>query len=60
MVVTVGYLVVAWLVGPPAGDDPWRSLGFEWRSPSPPPEENYTHAMDWRVGAYDYDEEPPP
>ncbi len=45
MVLTVTYLVVGWIAGPPAGDNPWRSLGFEWRTDyTPPPEDNFPYA----------------
>ena len=42
-----GYLVpmlyLAWSLrwGQRAGDDPWEAPGLEWRTPSPPPTENF-------------------
>ncbi len=60
MVLTVTYLFVAWIAGRRAGDNPWQSRGFEWRTPSPPPEHNYDAMPDWSRSAYDYGEEPPP
>jgi len=38
------YLVLALRFGAVAGDNPWRSKGFEWASPSPPPKHNF-HQM---------------
>jgi cytochrome c oxidase subunit I len=57
LVITVGYLLVAWFVGKPAGQNPWRSRGFEWRSASPPPEHNFEEPPEWGpAGPYDYAE----
>jgi cytochrome c oxidase subunit 1 len=58
MLLTLGYLAVAVLRGKRVGDNPWRSLGFEWRSPSPPRHHNFAEPPRWTRGAYDYDEEP--
>ncbi len=57
MATTLGYLIYAFVRGPKSGDNPWRSLSFEWRSPSPPPPENFPETPRWTVGAYAYDEE---
>jgi cytochrome c oxidase subunit 1 len=54
MVTTLGYLVVACFRGPPAGDNPWRSRSFEWRTPSPPPKANFSEPPQWPTGPYDY------
>ena len=35
------YLAWSWKYGKPAGPNPWRTTGLEWRSPSPPPRENF-------------------
>jgi cytochrome c oxidase subunit 1 len=56
LLLVVGYLAVAWLRGPPAGDNPWQSRSFEWRVPSPPPVHNFVAAPVWRRGPYDYDD----
>jgi cytochrome c oxidase subunit I len=56
MVVTLGYLVVAIVRGRPAGANPWQSKSFEWRSPSPPPHDNFEAVPDWTDGPYDYDD----
>ncbi|MDB4956807.1 MAG: Cytochrome-c oxidase [Myxococcales bacterium] len=54
MLATLGYLTVAIFNGRPAGPNPWRSKSYEWRSPSPPPPENFDAAPDWTDGPYDY------
>jgi cytochrome c oxidase subunit 1 len=59
MIVTLAYLVVAIVRGRPAGANPWRSKSFEWRSPSPPPHQNFEVVpawSAWRDGPYGYDE----
>ena len=56
MFTTLGYLVVALRNGRPAGPNPWRSMSFEWRSPSPPPPENFDEPPEWIEGPYDYEE----
>ncbi|HUJ62850.1 MAG TPA: cbb3-type cytochrome c oxidase subunit I [Kofleriaceae bacterium] len=54
LVVTLVYLIAAIKNGKPAGANPWRSASFEWRSPSPPPPENFAEPPRWDRGAYDY------
>jgi cytochrome c oxidase subunit 1 len=54
MAVTLGYLGYALFRGPRAGDNPWRSRGFEWRTPTPPPVHNFAGTPDLEPGAYDY------
>jgi cytochrome c oxidase subunit 1 len=56
MVITLIYLVVAVFWGREAGANPWRSMSFEWRSPSPPPEQNFEGVPEWKAGPYDYQE----
>jgi len=56
MAITLGYLVVAIIKGPPAAANPWRSKSFEWRSPSPPPPENFDHVPMWTDNPYSYEE----
>jgi cytochrome c oxidase subunit 1 len=53
---TLAYLIVAWRRGPIAGDNPWRSAGFEWRTTSPPPEHNFITPLAVEPDAYDYPE----
>ena len=59
MLLTFVYLVVALFRGKTAGDNPWRSKSFEWRTPSPPPEHNFDAVPEWSEGAYAYDERGP-
>jgi len=56
LLTVLGYLIVAAVRGAPAGDNPWRSKSFEWRTPSPPPPENFVEPPVWREGAYSYEE----
>jgi cytochrome c oxidase subunit I len=35
------YLIWSMRYGAPAGDNPWRSTGLEWQTPSPPPTHNF-------------------
>ena len=42
------------LRGRRAGDDPWGSLSFEWRTSSPPPRDNFTTPLVPVPGPYDY------
>ena len=57
LVVTLCYLGVAFWTGKPCGPNPWRSKGFEWRSPSPPPHENFPVPPEWTDDAYSYPED---
>jgi cytochrome c oxidase subunit I len=57
LLTTLGYIVVAFWTGKPSGPNPWRSACFEWRSPSPPPHENFTEVPQWTTGPYDYPED---
>jgi cytochrome c oxidase subunit 1 len=61
LVITLAYLLWSLRNGPPA-DNPWRSLGFEWRTPSPPPRDNWIVPPVFTGGPYDYhrEETPPP
>ncbi|UCE65235.1 MAG: cytochrome c oxidase subunit I [Candidatus Zixiibacteriota bacterium] len=49
------YLIYAVFKGPPAGDNPWGALTFEWRTTSPPPKENFKETPTLTHGPYDYD-----
>jgi cytochrome c oxidase subunit 1 len=57
MILTLTYVLVAFFHGPPAGDNPWRSRSFEWRTSSPPPEENFDQIPQLTRGPYDYGED---
>jgi cytochrome c oxidase subunit 1 len=54
MIITFIYLTEALVRGPRAGNNPWGSRGFEWRTTSPPPTHNFTAEPDFKIGAYDY------
>lgn len=54
---TIPFIVNAiwsWISGSPAGDNPWRSLTFEWLTTSPPPVENFEEIPVLAIGPYDY------
>jgi cytochrome c oxidase subunit 1 len=48
------YLVYALRSGRYSGDNPWKSRGFEWRTPSPPPEHNFLEPPTYDHGPHDY------
>ena len=50
----LAYLVWSMRYGKNAVSNPWRATGLEWRTPSPPPTENFpvTPTVTWE--AYDY------
>ena len=48
------YLLQSLRSGAKASDNPWGSMGFEWRTPSPPPVENFDTPLDLEIGPYDY------
>ncbi|MBX3226601.1 MAG: cbb3-type cytochrome c oxidase subunit I [Labilithrix sp.] len=54
MLLIAAYLAWSLFRGARAGDNPWRSRSFEWRTPSPPPKENFVRPPRFDVGAYDY------
>ena len=63
-IVMAGYLAWSLKNGEKAPANPWGSLGLEWRTPSPPPLENFEEMPDLTTGPYDYhlvyaDEAPP-
>ncbi|MDF5720290.1 MAG: cbb3-type cytochrome c oxidase subunit I [Rhizonema sp. PD37] len=37
----IANIVVSWLRGPKAVDNPWHATGLEWKTSSPPPKENF-------------------
>ncbi|HEX4750611.1 MAG TPA: cytochrome c oxidase subunit I [Bryobacteraceae bacterium] len=49
------YLIWSWKYGKPAGPNPWRAVGLEWTTSSPPPPHNFkeTPVVYWR--AYDFE-----
>jgi cytochrome c oxidase subunit I len=48
------YFLASLRWGAKAPDNPWGSLGFEWRTPTPPPVENHETPLDLEIGPYDY------
>ncbi|MEO6420284.1 MAG: cbb3-type cytochrome c oxidase subunit I, partial [Polyangiaceae bacterium] len=54
LLITLFYLAYALFRGPVAGDNPWCSRSFEWRTASPPPTHNFHGQPDFTIGAYDY------
>jgi cytochrome c oxidase subunit I len=48
------YLLISLKWGPVAGANPWRSRGFEWNTPSPPPPENFAETPIFTHGPHDY------
>jgi cytochrome c oxidase subunit 1 len=54
LAITLAYLVVALFTGERVGDNPWGSMSYEWRTPSPPPTHNFVAPPAFERGAYDY------
>ncbi len=50
----LGYFAWSLRFGKPAGDDPWRATGLEWRTASPPPTHNFDQIPTVREAPYDY------
>jgi cytochrome c oxidase subunit 1 len=48
------YLLWSLRYGPVAGDNPYRATGLEWRTPTPPPTENFPETPIVTWDAYDY------
>jgi cytochrome c oxidase subunit 1 len=47
-------MIVSWLRGPLAGDNPWRSMTLEWQVTSPPPIFNFDEIPQIVGGPYEY------
>jgi cytochrome c oxidase subunit 1 len=45
--------------GPVAGPNPWRAIGLEWTTPSPPPTHNFEEIPVVTWEAYEYQPDPP-
>ena len=52
--ITAAYLLHALFRGRRAGDNPWGSRCFEWRTTSPPPTHNFHATPVFEIEAYDY------
>ncbi len=57
LLIILVYILVAIRWGPIAGPNPWRSRGFEWNTPSPPPPENYETTPVYTHGPHQYHDE---
>jgi cytochrome c oxidase subunit 1 len=53
--IITGYLLHSLRAGATAAENPWGAMGFEWRTTSPPPLENFENLPDLEMGPYDYD-----
>jgi cytochrome c oxidase subunit 1 len=54
LVGVAAYLLWSLRYGPVAGQNPWRSRGYEWRVPSPPPRENFETLEPYDLPPHDY------
>jgi cytochrome c oxidase subunit 1 len=48
------YFLWALRYGKPAGGNPWPSPGLEWRTPSPPPPDNFAETPTVTWPAYEF------
>jgi cytochrome c oxidase subunit 1 len=53
-VIPLIYLIWSMRYGPVAGPNPWGATGLEWKTPSPPPTENFEEIPVVTEEAYDY------
>jgi cytochrome c oxidase subunit 1 len=56
--IPVIYLVWSMRYGQRAGANPWGATGLEWRTPSPPPTENFTETPVVTEDPYHYSDKP--
>jgi cytochrome c oxidase subunit 1 len=49
-----GYLFHSMFWGEPAGPNPWRATGLEWKTPSPPPKHNFAETPVVTGRPYEY------
>jgi len=47
-------MIVSWVAGPRASNNPWEALTLEWTTTSPPPVENFASEPILITGPYDY------
>jgi cytochrome c oxidase subunit 1 len=50
----IANVIVSWMSGLPAPNNPWHATGLEWTTPSPPPEKNFEETPVVRRPPYDY------
>ncbi|MGH9735716.1 MAG: cbb3-type cytochrome c oxidase subunit I, partial [Candidatus Acidiferrales bacterium] len=53
-VIPLIYLTWSFFYGPVAGPNPFAAAGLEWKTPSPPPTENFDETPVVTTHAYDY------
>jgi cytochrome c oxidase subunit 1 len=53
-------VIISWIKGPKAGDNPWEALTLEWQTSSPPPEHNFETAPVLSRWPYDFGEKVSP
>jgi cytochrome c oxidase subunit 1 len=49
-------VIISWIKGPKAGDNPWEALTLEWQTSSPPPEHNFETTPVFERWPYDFGE----
>jgi cytochrome c oxidase subunit 1 len=54
LVGVAAYLLWSLKYGRVAGQNPWRSRGYEWRVPSPPPKHNFEKLEPYALEPHDY------
>ena len=54
IVIMVGYFLHSVFAGKKADRNQWGGVTLEWKSPSPPPLENFDHEPVWTGEVYDY------
>jgi cytochrome c oxidase subunit 1 len=57
-VITAGYLAWSLRHGPVSEQNPWASTGYEWLSPTPPPEHNFLFPPRFPLPPHTYDVTP--
>jgi cytochrome c oxidase subunit I len=54
--IALATLLLSFKYGKPAGPNPWGSRGYEWKTLSPPPEENFLEQPTYPRMPHDYDD----